>query len=238
MRPLYSRDLAFIHDSAFTASSDRAAQPILTLLHDAGIERGRIVEIGCGSGRLASRLSKHGHRVAGFDVSAAMIALARVNAPRATFRVASLSALKIPACDALIALGEVVTYVPGGLPVLRAFFSRVHAALAPGGLFIFDFMRSARGRTYSGLVHSGDGWTLAVRADYNRRTHVLTRRMAIVRRAGRRNTYSREVHRVRVYDAASIVRTLRRIGFRVSIGRSIGSYRLMKGDSAVVARRL
>ena len=145
---------------------------------------------------------------------------------------------RVPRCDAVICIGEVVTYVSGGLPALRRFFARVHDALPPGGVFIFDFIHSARGRTYRTKTIGGKGWTLAVRADYNPRTRTLTRRMAMIRRVDSRTRHTRETHTVRIYGRRAISQALSNAGFRYRLSRAIGRERLIAGDSAVIARRL
>jgi SAM-dependent methyltransferase len=230
---VYSRDLAFVHDAAFSDLSRRAAPEIVRILRDSGLTSGRVVEVGCGSGVLARRLCAAGYDVVGFDVSPAMIKLARAQAPAARFRVANAAKTAVPACDAVVGIGEVVTYLPGGLAALRRFFGRVYDALAPGGVFIFDFMHTARGRTYPLRTVGTKQWSMAVRATYNRQTRVLTREIALTRRDQR----SRETHRVRIYRRRDVVSALARIGFTVSTSRAIGRHRLLPGDTAVVAQR-
>lgn len=235
---MYSRDLAFVHDAAFSDFSLRVAPAIVRILRKNRILRGRIVEVGCGSGVLARALLAAGYELVGYDVSRDMIRLARLNAPGATFRVASLTAARVPRCDAVVCIGEVVTYVKGGLSALSRFFTRVHDALPPGGVFIFDFLHTARGRTYRTKTIGGKRWSLAVRADYNRRTRTLTRRMAMVRQVDSRSRHTRETHTVRVYDRSEIAAALARAGFTFTIDRMIGRVPLIAGDSAVVARRV
>lgn len=230
---MYSTLLAHAHDTGFAAFSERASPSIARLVGGAGA----VVEIGCGSGILARHLSDAGHRVLGVDISAAMIRIARARAPRAQFKVAGLSSVAIPRCDAIVAIGEVVTYVEGGLPALRAFFARAHRALRPGGVLIFDFIESARRRTFATRTFQGEDWTMAVRAAFDERTGILTRRMAIVRQSGRQARRSNETHRVRVYQRAAIVSALGECGFAVRAGRSFGRCRLMAGGVAVVARK-
>jgi SAM-dependent methyltransferase len=234
---VYARDLAFVHDSAFGDFSRRVGPEILTILRSAGVRSGRIVEVGCGSGLLAARLSAAGYEVLGYDVSPAMIALAKRRVPHARFRVGNLKSLPLPNCDAVICVGEVVTYVSGGLPVLRRFFRRVYDALPPGGLFVFDFLHSARRRTYPVRTIAANAWSMTVQADYDRRTRILRRRIQLTRRIDSRITRSRETHNVRVYPVREMVSSLKRIGFRVSTSRAIGGYQLLPGDTAVVARR-
>ena len=232
---MYSADLAFIHHTAFSAASRPMAREIVRLLRRRGIESGLVVEIGCGSGRMARELLRGGYDLVGFDVSPAMIRLARQTAPEGTFRAVSVAKARIPRCRAVLACGEVVTYVPGGLPELRRFFERAYAALRPGGVLVFDFLHTAKGRTYHTKTFGGDGWTMAVRADYSARASTLTRRIVVLRRAGTRWRRSMETHRVRVYDPKTIARVLQRIGFSVELSRSIGRHAAMKGDTIAVA---
>jgi cyclopropane fatty-acyl-phospholipid synthase-like methyltransferase len=172
-----------------------------------------------------------------------MIRLARAKVPEVTFRVTSLTAARIPRCDAVVAIGEVVTYVPAsrggtGLPAaLRTFFSRVHDALEPGGLFIFDFIESGVRRTCPPKSHSGRDWVIAVHVELDRAGHVLTRRMITIRKVGRQYRRTQEFHRVRIYSRRAVAEALADAGFTASMTRSYGRYRLMAGVVAVIAKR-
>ena len=52
----YDTDLAYVHDQGFGGFARASAPGLLTLLHDAGIRDGRIVDLGCGSGVWAREL--------------------------------------------------------------------------------------------------------------------------------------------------------------------------------------
>src|SRR5207247_11320351 len=67
------------------------------------------------SGVLARRLVAAGYAVVGIDHSPSMIRIARATAPGAQFRVASLEHVRLPRAKAVIAIGEIVTYVRGGV---------------------------------------------------------------------------------------------------------------------------
>jgi SAM-dependent methyltransferase len=235
---MYKTDLAYIHDAGFGAFARHAGPAIVRMLRQAGIRRGLVVELGCGGGVVAERLTRARYDVLGLDISPAMIRRARRRAPLATFRVASLADAAIPACAAVVAVGEVVTYVPGGLPVLRRFLARAHAALPPGGLLLFDFITSHRGRIYPAKTISGRGWRLVARADVDRARRILTRRMAMIRTVNGRTRRAGETHRVRIYRRDEIVRAVRRAGFSVETSRAIGQRPLIAGDVAVIARRV
>jgi len=234
---MYGAELSHIHDVAFGDVARGASPEIIRLLRRVARRRTDsaplVVEVGCGSGILARALVDKGFRVLGIDVSPHMIRLARARAPRARFRIASLVDAAMPRCDAVIAIGEVVTYVPGGLRPLRRFFDRVHRALHPGGILIFDFLESAARRTFPPKCINGEDWSLVVRADLDARGRVLTRRMWMGS-----VSIEREIHRVRIYSRQEIADALRASGFRVEMRRSFGSYRLLPGDVAVIAQKL
>jgi trans-aconitate methyltransferase len=237
MAAMYSRDLAHVHHTAFSGDAAAVARDLTARLREAGVTRGTVVEAGCGGGLVAKRLAAAGYRVRGFDVSPSMVRLARQQAPEATFGVASLVDVAFPACAAVVAVGEVVTYLPGGIRALGRVFARVHAALEPGGLLLFDFIETARRRTYAMRTFSGPGWTMAVSARVAARGRTLTRRIVIERRAPGRTRVSRAIHRVRVYPRRTIVAALEAAGFAVATARTFGRQRLLPGTVAVVARK-
>jgi SAM-dependent methyltransferase len=237
-RPAYSTDLAYIHDAGFSRFAHRAAPEVIRILRERGIRRGLIVDIGCGTAPLAGPLIAAGYEVIGIDRSPAMIRLARARAPAARFRVGSLTTARLPRCDAAIALNEVINYVPAGRhSSLRTFFTHVHDALLPGGVFLFDFMASAEGRTYPAKSRAGHDWAIVVRASYDRATSVLTRDITTFRKAGHEYRKAHETHRITIYAAADIRRLLERAGFRVTMRRSYGRLRLLPGDLAVTAQK-
>ena len=259
---MYSTDLAYIHDARFGDFAERAAPEVIRILRRHGRhpstlrgrpERrrgttgsgpaGRVVEVGCGSGTLARHLVDAGYNVVGFDISPAMVRLAREKVPEATFRVASLTEARMPRCDAVVAIGEVVTYVPARgsgtvlPPALRKFFSRVHEALEPGGLFTFDFIESGVRRTSPATCHSGKDWVAALHAELDESGQVLTRRMITIRKVGRHYRRTQESHRVRIYSRRAVAKALADAGFTARMSRSYGRYRLLAGDVAVIAKR-
>jgi len=165
-----------------------------------------------------------------------MIRIARAHAPDAVFRVASLERARIPRCDAVIAIGEVISYVDSWRSV-ATFFRRAHAALRPLGVLIFDFIESAERRTYPAKSRAGADWAIVARADLSRDGRTLTRRLTLFRKVGGEYRRSREIHRVHVHRRALVAAALADAGFDAHMRRSYGRYRLMHGDVAVVAER-
>ena len=231
---MYSADLAYIHDAGFGDFATRAAPEVIRILRRHRITSGRVVEVGAGSGILARRLVEAGYDVIGIDRSRDMIALARAKAPEATFRVGTLTRAPIPRCEAVVAIGEIVSYVSANL---RPFFARVHRALAPGGLLVFDFLESAERRTFDKKSFEGRDWALIVRAEADAEQGTLTRRMTLLRRVGGKYRRTQETHVVRLRSCAEIRAQLEALGFSVTVRRSYGRYRLLPGDVAVIARK-
>jgi len=237
---LFLTDLAYIHDVGFGSFAERMAPALIQILRRHGIRAGRIVDVGCGSGIVSRHLVDAGYDVVGLDVSPAMIRLARRKVPEATFRVASAADAKLTRCAAVLAIGEVINYVvePGrGLTQLRAFFTRAHAALPPGGLLVFDFMESTRGRTYAGKSRAGADWAIGLRAEANRTGRIVTRDITTFRKIAGVVRKQRETHRIRIHDRGEISRALTAIGFGVKMRRSYGHERLLPSDVAVVATK-
>jgi 2-polyprenyl-3-methyl-5-hydroxy-6-metoxy-1,4-benzoquinol methylase len=102
----YKEDLACIHDHGFTETARDAARALIDLLKADKISNGLVVDLGCGSGVLAERLTRAGYDVLGIDMSEAMLQLARKRAPMARFEQGSLFQSRLPRCVAVCAVGE------------------------------------------------------------------------------------------------------------------------------------
>src|SRR4249920_1412740 len=103
----YGAEQAGIHHREFGRLAGRAADLLTRELVAAGLASGTVVDLGCGSGILARRMTDAGYDVLGVDVSAAMLDLARQEAPRARFVQGSLLDAELPASAvAVTATGE------------------------------------------------------------------------------------------------------------------------------------
>ena len=197
----YPADLARIHDEGFGDFARAAACELLRRLPP----RGLVVELGCGTGISTEILVENGYSVLGIDISHDMLAIARVRVPAADLRQGSLWDAELPRCVAVTAIGEVINYAaderagPERLPEL---FARIHAALEPGGVFLFDF--ATPGRAGPAREHDGEGWR--IRSETVEADGVLERRMTI---DGRRE----EVHTLRLYDPEWVQKCLKGPGF-------------------------
>jgi SAM-dependent methyltransferase len=217
----YDADLAFIHDAGFGGFATAAAGTVIELLRAGGHQAAHVVELGCGSGLQAALVSKAGHRVTGYDVSPAMIELARQRVPAGKFHCASFIDATLPKCQVVTAVGEIFNYRfdrRNSLTTLQRVFRRVFAALAPGGTFLFDValvgrVPEGRRRTYS----EGHDWACLYEAIEDRERKSLTRSITTFRREGNGGRYRRdhEVHKLRLFQPRQLDPLLRATGFRV-----------------------
>lgn len=119
-------------------------------LVDAMAPRGaRILDAGCGPGRLGGHLTAAGHHVVGVDVDPALIAAAEQDHPGPRWLVGDLAELDLPArgitepFDVVLSAGNVVTFLAPStrVPVL----TRLRAHLASDGRAVIGF---GAGRDY------------------------------------------------------------------------------------------
>lgn len=98
----------------------------------------RILDAGCGTGRIAIRLAELGHYCTGVDVDPSMLAVARRDAPTQEWLLGDLARLDAlglnPGFDLALAAGNVIPLLaPGTEP---AVVRQLAAALRPGGLLV------------------------------------------------------------------------------------------------------
>lgn len=241
MNEFYREDLAFIHDVGFGDYALRSAPGILEILDRSGIRDGLIVDLGCGSGLWARRLVDAGYRVLGIDISEAMVEIARRSVPEAEFRVASLFEAGIPPCAAVTSIGECLNYrfdPANDGQGLSSLFRRVHDALAPGGVFVFDVAKPGQAaREATRNFTEGEGWVVLVEKEENREQETLTRRISTFRKVGEHYRRDGETHHLRLHRSSEIAGELRQAGFRVRVRRGYGEYRLPKAHAAFIARK-
>lgn len=99
----------------------------------------RILDAGCGPGRIAARLHAAGHDVVGVDVDPALIAAAEEDHPGPEWRVADLATLDLPGdpFDLVVCAGNVMIFLAPGSE--RAVLDRLRAHVRPGGRIVLGF---------------------------------------------------------------------------------------------------
>lgn len=99
----------------------------------------RILDAGCGQGRVGGYLAARGHEVTGTDIDPILIGHARERYPNATWIVGDLSndQIVVEEFDLAVSAGNVMGFLAeeGRLPALE----NIAGALRPGGRFIVGF---------------------------------------------------------------------------------------------------
>ncbi|KWV31775.1 class I SAM-dependent methyltransferase [Micromonospora rifamycinica] len=105
--------------------------------------RSRILDAGCGTGRVGAALAHRGHRVVGVDADPALVEAARSDHPGPRWLVADLAELDLAGAgeaepfDAAVLAGNVMAFVAAGTePTVLA---RVAAHLRPDGVALVGF---------------------------------------------------------------------------------------------------
>jgi SAM-dependent methyltransferase len=234
----YQADLAYIHATGFSALAHGAAPEIIRRLLAASAHR--VLDVGCGSGALTMLLIEAGFDVTGIDPSPDPLALARAAAPAARFVQGSVYDIELPGCDAILAIGEPLTYhddLAAADSRVERFFRSAAAALRPGGLLIFDIIEtgepSLAGRSWA----SGEDWAVLVETHEEQSARTLTRDIQTFRRVADLYRRGHEVHNVRLFDAAALCRALTDAGFSVETAQSYGAHALAPRRRAFFAVR-
>jgi SAM-dependent methyltransferase len=107
----------------------------------------RVLDAGCGTGRVAIELATRGYDVVGADLDPAMLDAARAKAPELPWAQADLATLEpedvglvgegAEGFDAVVMAGNVMLFVAAGTE--GAVLARLHDVLGPGGLVVAGF---------------------------------------------------------------------------------------------------
>jgi SAM-dependent methyltransferase len=238
--PYYRRDLALIHHLGFGFHADGTAPGILALLEPVLERKGLVVELGCGSGLLTRYLLDAGHRVVATDASPAMLDLARETAADAEeIRQLTLPDEPIPAADAIVSVGHVLSYLPDEDALDRALVA-IAEALNPGGVLAFDLCDLAYGqarRDGRPVGWATEDWALVTETSVPTPDRFV-RQMAIFSRNDD-STWRRddERHDNVLIDISRVPALLAEHGVEAKVGTAFGTEVLPEGLHAVIGRR-
>src|SRR5262245_62100303 len=201
----YRDDLAYIHDDGFGGFARDASDWLLKQFASWGIRQGLVIDLGCGSGIWAEALVRAGYEVLGYDLSPAMVEMARRRVPSGRFEAQSFLDAQLLPCVAVTAMGEIFNYLfdeRNSARTLHQQFTRVYTSLVPGGVFVFDGAEPGRGGK-TGTTRNfteGQGWACLFAAQEDRRRNTLSREITTFRQEGRQYRRDHEVHTLRLFD--------------------------------------
>lgn len=242
MSHAYREDLSWIHDLGFGDLARRAAETLLQALAADGATEGLVVDLGCGSGILVEAVAAAGFDALGIDLSPAMIAMARERVPDGQFRCEPLLSAALPPCRAVAAVGECFNYrfdERNSREQLAGLFRRVHEALLPGGLFLFDAAGPGRvpGEGQVKTHVDGGDWALLMSAEEDQVASRLTRCITSFRRVGDCFRRADECHELDLWPPQELAADLRQAGFEVTLLGAYAGHALPPGLTGFLARR-
>jgi len=147
---------------------------------------GRVLDVCCGSGRMARWFADRGFEIAGVDGSPAMIELARKNAPSGDFHVADVRDFRLaPPAHAALSTFDSVNHLETIAEVARM-FSNVGRSLVQDGWFCFDVNTDAGFRANDGeeYVSVEDDRAVFVESRYEPEFQIGKSRITIFRPSG------------------------------------------------------
>jgi len=234
---LYGDDLAHVHASGYGALAEAAVVDVVPRLRAAGART--VIDVGCGAGVTTRALVEAGFSVLALEPSPALSALARAAAPGADVRCVSVYDADLPPCDAVLAIGEVLSYHPPDVDAdarLRAVVLAASRALAAGGHLVFDVIVTGEPSLAARGWNAGPDWAVLVETREDGRE--LTRAIETFRTLdGVAYRRTREVHSVRTFDEPTIARWLGEAGFDVRVAGAYGSHPLATRRRAFFAVR-
>lgn len=238
-RAFYDEDLAFVQAAGFGELAAAAMATLIPKLKARGARQ--VIDVGCGAGVSTKALVKAGFDTLAIDPSAALLELARQAAPSAEFLRASAYDVALDGCDAILALGEALTYhspTEDAAARLQGFFGSASRALRKGGLLVFDLIETGEESLNARAWKAGPDWAVLSAAAEDSELMQLTRSIETFRDGGG-GAYRRrsEVHHVRLFERGAVSSWLEQAGFDVETAPAYGSFALPRRRVAFYATR-
>jgi ubiquinone/menaquinone biosynthesis C-methylase UbiE len=133
---MHSDDMVANYDAAMAVSALSTVD--VRFCEEHFLPPGRLIDLGCGTGRLCRHFSARGFDCLGVDLSEEMLTSARVNAPQATFQTGNLtglSAIADQSFDAAACLFSTLGMIRGHDMQMKA-LSEFRRVLKPGGTLV------------------------------------------------------------------------------------------------------
>ncbi len=203
----------------------RIARQIKKVLKEHGITQGRILELGCGNGRIAINMAKLGFSVTGIDISRFYIDQARKKAARnhlkARFVQGDIRRIRQSVCgkfDVAISIWTSLGYYDK--PTDERIFRQVGQLLRKKGLFLILGTMS-RERLLSIFnpndVEETDRYLGIIKNTYDTSHSVLNNRWCFYRKVGKNLIYEDEVDcRLRIYALHEFVEMAEKAKLRLA----------------------
>lgn len=179
----------------------------------------KIIELGCGTGIMADKLSRRGYEITGYDKSEAMISAARKKINDDFLRFETGTFADFPTnekYDVAICLYDSINYIMNW-PDLVKCIARVKDTLVPGGIFIFDICtRWNSFINFRGFFDEGeiDGWYFLRKSNYSPKTHIHTNDFVVYPRSNPSGQFQ-EHHEQFIYSVSQIQSAVKKAGLKL-----------------------
>ncbi len=238
MKPYYRKHLAYIHDTYYGDIACNAAQEIINNSNNGSLKN--VVDLGCGSGILASILSQNGMEVVGIDISSDLLEIAQKKSPGSTFIHASLFDYEFDFPDIVCAIGEPLNYLfdeKASYNELTKTIRKVHNHLTPSGLFLFDILTDEVDTKNAVKIIEKEDLTMILNITVNDEKTVLTRDMTFFIK--RNNCYEKdsETHRQLLFNIDKIEQILAETGFKYKRLNAYNELVFRKGHYGFLCRK-
>lgn len=180
-----------------------------------------VLDLACGTGTLTWLLAERGYETIGVDLSPEMLARAQEKAPKGfsgelpMFLNQPMDRLDLyDTVDACVCCLDSVNYVLKPQKLQRA-FCRVHEALEPGGLFLFDADTPEKLESMDGQVFldETEDEFCVWRGEYSAKRRICSFWMDIFRRRGQAWERGGELHEEYAYTMDELEEYLKEAGF-------------------------
>lgn len=234
----YRTRLAYIHDTYYGDIARGAAQEILN--HSNTFSLKKVIDIGCGSGILASILSQNGKEVIGIDISSDLLEIAKVKSPQTTFIHASLFDYPFDYADIFCAIGEPFNYLfdeKASYKALRKILQTIYVHLTPSGLFLFDILTDEVETTNNIRIVEKEDITMFLEISVDAKKEELTRKMTFFIK--RNNCYEKdsETHKQLLFKVDKIEELLAETGFNFQRLTGYNGLEFRKGHYGFICKK-
>lgn len=226
----YGEILAQIQTEAFDELASAVAPVLVAHLRASGLPVEHVVDIGCGAGTTTAALLDAGFSVTAIEPSAALRSIAQRRAQGARFIAASVHDQVLPPCQALLAVGEPLTYHPPGVDGaarLRTFFTAARRALPQAGQLIFDLVLTGTPSLDGVGYRAGSHWSIGYRTREDAAVGRLARHVdSFLEEPDGRYRRARETHHVQLFSRSDVAQWLGEAGFTVRTAPAYGAHGL------------
>ncbi|HUV05226.1 MAG TPA: methyltransferase domain-containing protein [Armatimonadota bacterium] len=212
--------IAFLYDELMSGVPYRSwVAYVHRILERFDCHPGTVLDLCCGTGSMSLLLAEEGRRVAGADISPAMIALARRRADEVglpvDYYVQDASSLRLGRrFDLVLSLFDSLNYILESSALQEAFY-RISEHLEPGGLLVFDMntdVALAIGLFDQSNIGSKSSLIYDWRSSYDPMARICRIQMDFRYRRGGAEKRVEVVHHQRAYDEEEIVEMLSSAG--------------------------